>query len=110
SAKLLQTIERRIEADTMQEIKRSILEGSSYKIHGNISRTQLSRLRTVIANASSLSEVTGFLTKISGKAGGRQFDNARISGQSLSEWLKKPPFGDNAVINDATRLQLIDLV
>jgi CRISPR-associated protein Csx10 len=110
SARLLQTIERRIEANEMQDIRLRILQDDPYLIRGNISRTQLSRLRTEIANASSLSEVTRFLTKISGKAGGRQFDNARISGQSLTEWLKKPTFGDNASSDEATILQLIDLV
>jgi len=114
SAKLLQTIERRIEDNAMQEIKLNILRDGTYLICGNISRTQLSRLRTVIANDLRIhhegqNAINNFLERIEGKAGGRQFDNARISGQSLTEWLKKPPFGDNAIINDATRLQLIDL-
>lgn len=110
SRQLLETIERRLDDHTIQATKLRVLQDNAFLIRGNISRTQLSRLRTVIANASSLESITTFLTKVNGKVGGRQFDNARITGQSLSEWLENPTFGDNVSRDEATTLQLIDLV
>jgi CRISPR-associated protein Csx10 len=112
------------------EIIERLFTETSYKITGDISPSQLSRLRAKIADelrkpAPSPGFITDFLDDISGKkdagrtgrnprskAAGKQFDRARIDGKSLLEWLRNPQFN---VANDFShdpqdRLRLIDVV
>lgn len=126
SAELWQRISQRIATDSPHEQLTRTLYGSAsqdaarYRIRGNgLSRTQIARLRTVIANAvradasTQQTAIGKFLTKIEGKAAGRQFRNARIGRQSLSDWLREPTFPGVSGLDEAdqrTRLELIDLI
>lgn len=101
-----------------------------YKIAGDISPSQLSRLRAKIADELRKPEpspgfIKAFLDDISGKkaaertgkkprlkAAGKQFDRARINGKSLLEWLDNPQFNfaDDESNSLQHHLRLIDAV
>jgi CRISPR-associated protein Csx10 len=101
-----------------------------YKIVGDISPSQLSRLRAKIADElreepPSMDFLRQFLDDISGKkdaertgknpklkAAGKQFDRARINGKSLLEWLRDPQFNFAGDASDDPQycLRLIDVV
>jgi CRISPR-associated protein Csx10 len=64
-----------------------------YRIKGPITRSQLARLRTKIANALRNKNPTRqvlreFLENIKGKAAGKQFDNAYVGHDTLTHWLE----------------------
>ncbi len=116
-------IAARIVTDTPQaQLTRTLYEppATRFRITGNaLSRTQIARLRSVIANAlradakTQEEAIETFLTKIRGKAAGRQFANARITGQPLDTWLQAPTFRGIAGADEAdaaTKLALVDLV
>jgi len=111
-------LRHRIRDQRFEDQIAGVLSDKQFTIYGSISRTQLSRLRSVIANALRQAKpetgvVNTFLEQISGKAAGRQFDNARISNKPLSEWLKSPDFGDllqNVQEKDSYILRMVDSV
>lgn len=92
---------------------------SPYKVSGGgLTRTQISRLRSIIANelrksSPNRAALSQFITSIQGKAAGRQFDNARILNRPLSEWVSNPQFAEvpaDIMNNDRNVLQLVDAV
>lgn len=112
------------------QIIQTLFVDSQYKIVGDISPSQLSRLRAKIADElrreiPSMDFLRQFLDDISGKkdaertgknpklkASGKQFDRARINGKSLLEWLRDPQFNfaGDASDDPQYRLRLIDVV
>jgi len=118
SRELWSFVRQRIRDRQLEERTKGILYDTNYTIYGNISRTQLSRLRTVIANelrkeSPNTSVINGFLNEIRGKAAGRQFDNARIGNRNLSQWLQSPQFdelGGSTADKPTTILELVDAV
>jgi CRISPR-associated protein Csx10 len=117
SKRLWSIMSQRLNKSFIADRASAVLLDESYTIVGNISRTQLVNLRSVIANAlrerkPSLHGIDTYLTQIA-KTGGRQFESARINSQSLSQWLKNPSFNEldqNITSKDRYVLQLIDLV
>ncbi len=118
SQKLWKDIRGRIRDRQLEESVAGLLYDRRYTIYGDISRTQISRLRSVIANGLRTGQnrqavINNFLEQIRGKAGGRQFNNARINSQPLSEWLSQPTFeglSDNITKQDRYVLRLVDTV
>lgn len=118
SKRLLSIMSQRLNKSYIADHAAARLFDEPYTIKGNISRTQLANLRSVIANAlrsqkPSLSAIDQYLTRIAGKSGGRQFDGARIDNQPLSQWLRKPSFKEldqTITCKERYALQLIDLV
>jgi CRISPR-associated protein Csx10 len=111
-------MQRRINQRVVDERMTGVIFMPAYTIYGQITRTQLSRLRTVIANAlrqddPSREVLQTFLNGIKGKAAERQFDDARIGNRRLADWLKQPAFpelGQKLQERDYLVLQLVDAV
>lgn len=118
SKALLTFIRQRTRDHLLEERIAGIVYDKHYTIYGSISRTQLSRLRTEIANelgkkTPQKTVLSRFLTQISGKKAGRQFDNARLGSEPLSQWLANPNFeglSPNITGKDQYILQLVDYV
>lgn len=96
----------------------SLFIDDRYRISGSISPTQLTRLRSKISDElrrfePKMKVITDFLTGIDGKVAGKQYENARIQGQSLASWLRTPRFDfvdERRSANPRYMLQLIDAV
>lgn len=116
SKRLRQAVIQRIRnLNIREDIAGGLLHDPRYRIAGGVTRSQISRLRTIIANElrkeqPSRTAIDDFLKDISGKKAGVQFENARINGQSLSEWLRNPYFelSESVTSKDQYVLQLID--
>lgn len=122
--------ETRIIQNHLDKAIETIFTAPQYRITGNISPSQLARLRTKIADELRQREpkfdfINTFLDDISGqkdaertgkspvqKAAGKQYEQARINGQSLMEWLRHPvlDFDDEALDQPESWLRLIDAV
>lgn len=121
SQKLWQAMYRRMEERQIEEeITRMIYQDQAvnYVIRGDISRTQLARVRSLIADelrkkAPDRQILQTFVEQTRGKASGRQLDSAYIGGKALSAWLKSPAFpgfDESVTSNDRYVLRLIDHV
>lgn len=125
------SFQKRITASLITaEVIQRLFTDTHYKITGDISPSQLSRLRVKIAEefrktTPSLISIRDHLDDISGKkdaarsginrkpkAAGKQFERARIGGVPLLEWLYEPQFNfENSSLNEpGYKLQLIDTV
>jgi CRISPR-associated protein Csx10 len=94
-----------------------IVYDNKYRIRGPFNRSQIARLRLVIANelrkpSPTKAVLKSYLNDIKGKVAGRQLDETRIGRERLSQWLENPDFGDDVSGNiqkqDAYLLQLVD--
>jgi CRISPR-associated protein Csx10 len=119
SNQMWQFMSKRLNARRVaQRLAASLFIDDTYRIWGDISPTQLSRLRARISDElrkpdPHLDFLILFLADIEGKAAGKQFENARIHGKSLASWLSTPDFNfvnEQITDNPQYMLQLIDAV
>jgi CRISPR-associated protein Csx10 len=118
SKQLRGIIRARVREHQLNEQLAGVAFDPSYTIRGNLSRTQISRIRSVIANAlrddnPSKSVLKDYVMLVEGKKAGRQLANARIGNQTLQDWLQDPKFkelSDSINNRDLYVLQLVDVV
>jgi len=90
-----------------------VFTDKEYRIKGEIPRTQLARLRHVIADELRKPEpsrvvISTFLKDIKGKYADRQYSEAQIHGQSLKDWLMEQV--SKSPSTDIALLKLLDAV
>lgn len=116
---------------TAEEFAAAVFTDDAYRIRGNISPSQLSRLRLLIADelrtsVPSMNFITEFVKDVTGrkdaerrgddiariKAGGKQFERARIGEKSLLEWIQEPQFNFDGYdeMSISLQLKLLDAV
>lgn len=117
SRRLWTQINKRLREQQLEDRGVSVAYEQHYTIKGPVTRTQLARLRSQIADElrkdkPSITISTAFLAEVEGKAAGMQYERSQIADKSLAEWLKNPhfrEFGDQKLRADVV-LRLVDAV
>ncbi len=113
SDELWQRIQQRSKERSIEdEFIHAAFLNDEYRIKGPITRSQLARLRTKIANALRNKNPTRqvlreFLKDIKGKAAGKQFDGSYVGHYTLTQWLEAKLTEDNG---DRAILRSVDAV